>query len=123
VDRIAIKRPRERTRNNRFYAQTDDRGHRLLARAAATEVATGDENIKLPQLCREAITQHLESVFGEFIGLDVDQVPSGNDDVGVNVVSEFVNFPLKWILKHQISLGSEITPLIADAASVAGLHK
>jgi hypothetical protein len=30
---------------------------------------------------------------------------------------------LKYVIHVQISLGSEMTPRIAEAASVAGLHK
>ena len=54
--------------------------------------------------------------------LYIYKVAAGNDDVGVDVVSEFVNLALDQLL-HQTSLGSAITPLIADSASVAGLQR
>jgi hypothetical protein len=60
---------------------------------------------------------------GKLVGLDVDQISTGNNDVGIDVVAKLIDSSLKLLVHAYNSLGSEITPLIAEAASVAGLHK
>ena len=123
VDRIPVKRARERRRDNRFDTQTHDGRYGLFSGAAAAEVSAGDQDVEPPQFRRETVAEHFESMFGESVGFDVDEISTGNNYVGVDVIREFINLPLKFFLHAQISLGSEMTPLIADAASVAGLHR
>ena len=123
VDRIPVKRAGERRRNNSLDAQTHDGRYGLFSGAAAAEVSAGDQDVEPPQFRRETVAEHFESMFGESVGFDVDEISTGNNYVGVDVIREFINLPLKFFLHAQISLGSEMTPLIADAASVAGLHR
>jgi hypothetical protein len=51
-------------------------------------------------------------------------MPARNDDIGINIVSEFKDSTLNDGFHYsKNSRGSEMTPWIAEAASVAGLDR
>jgi hypothetical protein len=104
VDGIPIERPRERARNDSFDSQTHDCCHRLFACAATAEVTAGHENIELAEPGREVVAQHFECMLGQLVGFDVNQISAGNDNVGVDVVSEFINLSLKYLFHGSTAL-------------------
>jgi hypothetical protein len=45
----------------------------------------------MSELVGESFAENLERMFRELLRFDVDEVAAGNNDVGVDVVSEFVD--------------------------------
>jgi len=124
IDRVAVKRPRKRTGNHSLNAESHDRRDRLFSRTATAEIPAGDKDLEVAKLLRESVAEHLEGVLCQLFRIDVNQLAAGDDDIGVDVVSEFVDRTTNVIFHDRVtSRGSEITPFSADAASVAGLHK
>src|SRR6185369_17430085 len=94
VDGIAIERACERTRHYGLDPEPLDRRRRLLARAAAAKVAARNQDLKLAQLGRESFAQNFERVLSQTFAIDVDEITTRNDDVGVDVVAELVDAAL-----------------------------
>ena len=81
------------------------------------------EDIEIPEPGREVFTQHFEGVLSQLSGVNIDEIATGDDNVGVDVIAELVNLSFKLLFHGYNSRGSLITPRIADAASVAGLQR
>src|SRR5580658_6037360 len=96
VDGVAIKRPGERARHHRFDAQTLNCRRGLLTSAAAAEIAARHNDLEIPQLGRESVAQHLKGMLGQFFAIDIDQIAAWNNNIGINVISEFKNAPFDF---------------------------
>src|SRR5207253_493926 len=80
VDRVAIERPRERTRDHGLHAQADDRRCGLLTRTATSEVPAGHKDVVTSKLPRHIGAKNFESVLGQLFRLYIYKVAAGNDD-------------------------------------------
>ncbi len=49
---------------------------------------------KFAQLGRVLFAQNLEGVLAQLLSVDVDQIPAGDDDVGVDIVAELTGAAL-----------------------------
>ena len=61
------------------------------ARAAATKVPARHEDLVAAKLLRNVGAENLESMLGQLLRPYINKVAAGNNDVGVDVVSELVN--------------------------------
>jgi len=110
VDGVAIKGPGKGTRDHSLDAQSHNGRGGLLACASATKVSSCDEDCKVAELVRKTFTENFESVLRELLRFDVNQIAAGNDDVGVDVVSELVNLAADEFIHFSIWKGANCPP-------------
>jgi hypothetical protein len=88
VNGVAIKGSREGTRDDGFDPQAFDGRRGLLPGAATAEIPARDEDVEGAELGSETLPQDFEGMLAEPLRININQMPAGDDDVGIDVVSE-----------------------------------
>ena len=92
VDGVPVENPGEARRDDAAHAAGLDRQRRVLAGRPAAEVPAGDDQVAGPDRGRELRVDILHAVAGQFRRIVSVEIACRDDDVRVDVVSEFVDF-------------------------------
>ena len=115
IEGVAVEKAGERGRDHRGDAEVAQRLRGLLARGAGAEVASADDHVARPHLGGEARLDQLQAMPRDLLDAEF-HVLARREHVGLEVVAE----DPRAAAHATNSLGSQIRPATAEAATVYG---